>query len=69
MSGMILKHRARKPVARGEISDAGIYPAGVGGIDGHQMVYQFSIGDLRVFLTADSWKELTTQFTALERGQ
>lgn len=47
---MIIKKRARKPLASGAIRNVWFYSHGVGGVDG-KPVLSITVGDVNVFFT------------------
>jgi hypothetical protein len=54
---IVLKRRARKPLAQGPVVGVGRYPNGVGGIEGHAPCISFSIGDISVIFTDAELRE------------
>lgn len=65
-TAMIIKKRARKPLAAGSNLIADVYHNGVGGIEGHPVCYSFEIGDFRCILTKLQWRSLSEIFRQLE---
>ena len=66
---MIFKHRARKPIARGTLTNYGVHPYGVGGLDNNKC-YSFRIGTesgFTLFVTKSQWDEMHNHINELEK--
>lgn len=65
MTAMIIKRRARKPIAVARVKGMAVYPGGVGGMGTKDPCYSFDVGDYRVHLTAVELFDLLASFRGL----
>lgn len=65
---MILKRRARKPLALGMAHGFAVYPNGCGGISDSNKCYSFSVGDHVVILTETQWNSIVIKIKELDDG-
>jgi len=68
MTVMILKNRAKKPLIISNHPTCGLYPNGVGGIDGNKPAFQIGVGDYSIFITKTEWEVLGRRFLDLEEN-
>jgi hypothetical protein len=67
---LIIKRGARKAIAADATltHEIGIYPDGIGGIEGHAMCYSFTIGEFRCIMSKVEWQNITEALARLEAG-
>jgi hypothetical protein len=65
---MIIRNRARKPIAHGPVTAQGIAPHGIRMVGtGNEPCFVIHVGDVRVIITASEWDSLVSQLGRLTR--
>lgn len=62
---MIIKHRARRPIAGGPIHTVSVQPTGVGGLESGPTL-GFELGDYRCLMTLSEWEKLCARVTEVK---